>query len=299
MKLNIVGRFVILFFCCSGFAAAQSDILLSSFKSRISEIVKNSDAVVGISVKIPDSGELIAVNDKELFPTASSIKIFILAEVFRQAAAGKFSLNDILQVPLGARVGGSGVLSSLGERSVSMSVRDYAVLMMTLSDNTATNLLIDLVGMEQVNQFARSIGCTSTKLQRKMMDAQAAKEGRENISSPADFVTLLDLLRRREIVSAEASSDMLTIMKMNNGGWLRKGIPPSVEIASKSGNVEAVSCDAGIVYLGKNPYIICVMTTSLASDDDGGPIITSISSTVFRYLDRKFNSNKYGRRVGE
>ncbi|MEX0736418.1 MAG: serine hydrolase [Bacteroidota bacterium] len=110
-------------------------------------IVSSSDAVVGVAIKDLTTGEELFINEDEIFPQASSIKIHILAELYRQAEEGKFKLTDIKPLPESVRVGGSGVLGELGKNSVTMSLRDYAVLMVVLSDNTATNLLIEKVGI--------------------------------------------------------------------------------------------------------------------------------------------------------
>ncbi len=290
-------RLILLILWTAQLLTSQTDILKQKFTAKLNEISDHSDAVVGIALKDLKSGETFVVNDKEIFPTASSIKIFILAEVYRQAEEGKFKLKDIKSVALSSRVGGSGVLSLLSERSVSMSIRDYCVLMMNLSDNTATNFLIDLVGMKNVNDFAGKNGCVSTKLQRRMMDVQAAKEGRENISSPADLMSIFEKLYRGEIVSKQACDDMLAIMKLEKDGWLKSGIPSGTAIANKAGDIEGIKCDAGIIYLENAPYSICVMTKMLLNDAEGGPIITDISKTVYQYLERKANSNQYGRRI--
>ena len=290
-------RSLLLFCFVAQLLFAQTGLLQQKFFARIKTISDQSDAIVGVAIKDFRSGEQCSINDKELFPTASSIKVFILAEVYRQAAEGKFKLTDVKAFPTEVRVAGSGVLSMLGEKSVSMSIRDYCVLMMNLSDNSATNFLINLVGMKNINDFAAKNGCPATKLQRIMMDTQAAKEGRENISSPADFCTILEKLHRGEIVSRQASDDILSIMTLDKEGWLKSGLPSSVSIANKAGDIEGIKCDAGIVYLENNPYIICVMTKMLSDDTDGGKIITDISKNAYSYFERKANSNQYGRRI--
>lgn len=290
-------RIIVSIFLFLSFLSAQTDILRQKFTSTITSIAERSDAIVGIAVKDLRNGETFLLHEKEVFPTASSIKIFILAEVYHQAEEGKFSMTDIRPLPSSSRVGGSGVLALLGENSVSMSIRDYCVLMMNLSDNTATNYLIELVGIKNVNEYAAKNGYPSTKLQRIMMDVKAAKEGRENISSPQDLLLMLERLYRGEIVSKQASADMLAIMKLEKEGWLKSGLPAGIPIANKAGDIEGIKCDAGIVYLESAPYSICVMTKMLLNDPEGGPIITEISKTVYQYFERKANSNQYGRRI--
>ena len=278
---------------------SQANILNDKFQKRILAIAESSDAIVGIAIKDIQSGETVFSNENEIFPTASSIKIFILAEVFKQAAEGKFNLYDVRLMPKQFRAGGSGILSLLDEKSVNLTIRDYCVLMMNVSDNSATNFLIDLVGMKNINASIQKMGCTNTKLQRVMMDTQAAKEGRENISSPKDLLLILEKLYRGEIVSKQASEEMLAIMKLEKDGWLKDGIAPDIPIANKAGDLDGVRCDVGIVYLGSNPYIICVMTKMLMQSSDGAKIISSISKEAFNYFERKANSNQFGRRIAK
>jgi beta-lactamase class A len=288
---------LLLFIITIQFSFSQPDRLKEKLTSRIKQIVEQTDADVGVAIKDLRSGEQILINEEEIFPQASSIKIHILSEVYKQAAEKKFNITDIKQLPITSRVGGSGILSSLGEKSVSLSIRDYCVLMIVLSDNSATNLLIDLVGMKNVNESLQKNGSTKTKLQRVMMDIQAAKEGRENISSPKDVLAVLEKMYNGTLVNKQACDDMLSIMKLDKDGALKSGIAPTVSIANKGGDVEGVRTDVGIIYLENNPYIICVMTKMLLHADDGSKIIADISREAFNYFERKANSNQYGRRI--
>jgi beta-lactamase class A len=273
------------------------DQLREKTKTALESITASSDAIVGIAIKNFKTGEEFSINRNELFPQASAIKIHILAEVYRQADQGKFKLSDIRPLPEHVRVGGSGVLNELGKNSVSMSIRDYAVLMIVLSDNTATNFLIDLVGMQNVNTFLRSIGTTKTKLQRAMMDVEAAKAERENIGTPAEVLKVLELMYNGRIVNRAACDDMLAIMKIEKSGPIRVGVPSTIAIANKEGEIEGIRTDVAIVFLEHAPYGICVMTKMLKNADDGPKIITEISRTIYNYFERKANSNRYGRRI--
>lgn len=276
---------------------SQADLLKEKFFTKIQLISSAADAVVGVAIKDLKSGEQFTINENEIFPQASAIKIHILSEAYKQASEGKFRLTDIKQLPSSARVGGSGVLSMLGEKSVSLAIRDYCVLMMNISDNSATNFLIDLVGMKNVNESLNKSGAVDTKLQRVMMDYQAAREGRENISTPKEVMMILEKLYNGSLVNKQSSDDMLTIMKLEKDGWLKSGIPASVAIANKAGDVEGVKVDCGIVYLENNPYIICVMAKMLMNDSNGAKIITEISNETYNYFERKAHSNQYGRRI--
>ena len=278
-------------------AHSAGDPLKGQFVQKLRSIVETSDAVVGVAIKNLTTGEKIFINENEVFPQASCIKIHILAELYHQAEQGTLRLSDVLPLAVSVRVGGSGVLNELGESSVSMSIRDYAVLMIVLSDNTATNLLIKKVGMENVNKFLQSHGAVKTRLQRMMMDVKAAAEGRENIGTPKEALMLLEKLYRGEIVNKEASRDMLSILQKPKEGPIKTGVPADINVANKEGDVEGVRCDVGIVYLPKTPYIICVMTKLLVQDSDGPRIVTDISRLTYQYFERKANSNQFGRRI--
>lgn len=290
-------KYILVSFLFIQTALTQNTILHEKFLANIRAVAHNADAVVGVAIKDINAGEEIFINENEIFPQASSIKIHILSEVYRQAAEGKFKLSDIRPMMPASRVDGSGVLSMLGERSVSMSIRDYCVLMINLSDNSATNLLIDLVGMKNVNESLVRNGAVNTKLQRVMMDYQSAKEGRENVSTPKDVLLILEKLYAESLVDAASSKDMISILKLEKSGWIKSGVTGPVPIANKAGDVEGVKVDAAIVYLENNPYIITVMTKLLLDESDGARIISEISKETFNYFERKANSNKYGRRI--
>ena len=290
---------VLAIFLFGSLAHSGDDPLKGQFVQKLRSIVETSDAVVGLAIKNLATGEKIFINENEVFPQASSIKVYILAELYHQAEQGKFHLSDVLPLPVSVRVTGSGVLNELGESSVSMSIRDYAVLMIVLSDNTATNLLIKQVGMENVNKFLQSHGAVKTKLQRMMMDLKAAAEGRENIGTPKEVLMILEKLYRGEIVSRKASEDMLSILQKPKDGPIRAGVPADINVANKEGDVEGVRCDVGIVHLPKAPYVICVMTKLLVQDSDGPRIIADISRLAYQYFERKANSNQFGRRISK
>ncbi len=291
------GSIMILSLLSLSSVAAQDDLFKDKFVGSLKALASAPDAVVGVAIKDLRSGEETTINGDEVFPVASAIKIPILAEVYRQAEQGKFRLTDVVSVPSSVRAGGSGILNELGTSSVAMSIRDYAVLMIVLSDNTATNLLIDRVGMDNVNRLLQSVGATSTKLQRVMMDLKSATEGKENIGTPKDLMRVLDKMYRGELVSKGASADMLFILRKPKEGPLRAGLPETVELADKTGTVEGVKCNAGIVFLQDSPYIICVMTKLLQKEEEGPRVITEISRLTYQYFERKANSNQFGRRI--
>ena len=164
--------------------------LLAKLRARIEAVDRGLDGVLGVSVRDLKTGTALDMRADEAFPTASTIKPAVLLELYHQAEAGRIDLLSTTTPPAGKRAGGGGVLQDLGSR-VTLSWRDLAVLMMAFSDNEATNLLIDKVGMEAVNRRLDALGLSKTRLRRRMMDLEAARRGDENVSTPAELRRLM------------------------------------------------------------------------------------------------------------
>jgi beta-lactamase class A len=141
--------------------------------------------------------------------------------------------------------------------------RDLATMMVAVSDNSATNVLIDRVGMKNVNDLMTSLGLTHTLLRRKMMDIQAAAEGRENVSTPREMMTLLADIYDGKVLNKEMTEDFFKMLSTHKGSFIPRFLPDNVRIANKPGELEAVRNDSGVVFVPNRPYVICVMTTYL------------------------------------
>lgn len=284
------------------FTPLRADKLSSleeKFLSEIKRIDAGLDGVLGYAIKDLKTGKTYLMNEKEVFPQASSIKITILLEAFKQVEEGKLTLDEFIELKDSEKVSGSGILFNLGYPKISLSVKDLCVLMIVLSDNTATNLLIDRVGLEAVNKRMESLDLRKTHLQRKMMDLKAAGEGRENISTPWEMMTLLEKIQAGLVIKDPLREDMIKIMAIPKDSPLRAGVPEDIVVAEKPGELEAVRCDSGIVYLKDRPYIICVMTTYLENDKDGNPAIAAISKLAYEHFSRLARSSEYGRVISE
>jgi beta-lactamase class A len=276
-------------------------VLEAKFKAAIGEVEAGLDGVLGLAFKDLETGRTLFLRERETFPQASSIKIAVLYEVFKQAEEGRLSLDEFIPLEDGRKVGGSGVLLHLGRPRLSLSVRDLAVLMIVLSDNTATNLLIDKVGMDAVNARLDRLGLRRTRLRRKMMDLQAAAEGRENVSTPFEMLTLLERIWKGGGLAEPFRQGLLDILALPKDlpGPLRDGVPGDVPVAEKPGELEAVRCDSGLVLLPGRPYVLSVMTTYLKRDADGNPAIARISRIVYEHVARLARSSEIGRIVSD
>jgi beta-lactamase class A len=230
-------------------------------------------------------------------PQASSIKIAVLANLFLQAQQGKLKLTDEYTVSKEDLVDGSDIMQGLTPDVTRLTLRDLATMMVAVSDNSATNVLIRRVGMENVNAMVESAGLHVTRLQRQMMDLKAASEGRENISTPREMMTLLELIYRGKLLNKEMTADFIKILSTHKESSLLQGLPDDVIAANKPGELEAVRNDSGIVLIKNRPYILCVMTTFLKSEKEGSAAIRRISELAYSYFDRVSRASEYGRVV--
>src|SRR5580765_5317543 len=263
--------------------------LRAKFEKRVQEISSRVDGVVGYSIVDLTSGERIAHLDAATFPTASAIKLAIVYELFKQAEEKRIDLDEKLTLDRHQAVGGTGVLVEMG--TPTLSFRDYAVLMVTLSDNTATNVLIDRLGMDRIAARMQGLGLGGTKLRRHMMDTAAARRGDENVSTPDELVRLLKAMN-------DGMPNAIELLKKPKENRLRKGLPEGVASADKSGELEGVRVDAGVVYAKNRPYVLCVMTTFLKDEAEGERAIEEISRVAYEYFSRLGAGGVLGRLNG-
>lgn len=277
--------------------AEKQGALWEKLRARIEAVDRGLDGVLGVSVKDLKGGMTVDVRPAEPFPQASSIKLAVLYELYRQAEEGRVDLGELTRPPL-PRVRGGGVLQELGNQ-VSLTWRDVAVLMMGWSDNAATNVLIDRVGMDAVNRRLDSLGLRATRLRRKMMDLEAARRGDENVSTPAEMRQLAETMHAGAGLSSERARDMMAVAAVPKDSPFRVPLPESLVVADKPGSLEAVRCVTAIVDLPGRPYAVSIMTTYLRHDADGAAAIREISAALYETFDRLARSSDLGRIISE
>jgi beta-lactamase class A len=253
--------------------------------------------VLGVVVKDLKTGATVAVRADEPFPQASSIKLAVLYEAYRQADEGRLDLAETTRPPL-PRVGGGGVLEALGDR-VTLTWRDLAVLMIAWSDNEATNRLVDRVGLEAVNRRLDTLGLGRTRLQRKMMDLEAARQGRENVSTAAEMARLAEALYRGEGLSPARAKDLASILTMEKHSAFEVPAPAGVRVLGKTGYLEGVRVYTGVADLPGRPYAFSILTTYLRRDADGEAVIRDLSSAIYETFDRLARASDLGRIISD
>jgi beta-lactamase class A len=275
----------------------KQQVLWMKMEKSILDVDRNLDGVMGVALVDLTDGHRYLLHANDVFPQASSIKICVLAELYRQAEQGKLKLTDLYTVNAGDLVQDSDIMGGLTPGVTRITLRDLATMMVAVSDNSATNVLIDRVGMDNVNAFLNSQGLAQTRLRRKMMDVKAAAEGRENVSTPNEMMKLLESLYRGEVLNKEMTDDFFKVLSTHKDSWIPRLLPDGLKIADKPGALEGVRNDSGVVFVDKRPYVICVMTTYLRNERDGEEAISNVSLAAWRMFDRLGRASEYGRVV--
>ncbi|MPM55599.1 Extended-spectrum beta-lactamase PER-1 [bioreactor metagenome] len=254
-------------------------------KNNIENIISNSNGNIAVALRMMNDKSTIMINENMIFPSASTIKLVIMSTLMREVKEGRMSLNDRIKLLNCSKCGGDGILKEL-EEGHSFTLKEIITLMIILSDNTATNILIDMLGMKKVNEEAERLKLYNTQLRRKMMDSVAAKMGRENVTTAKDLCSILESIYERKLVSEEYSEIMLDILKRQQvGGRLNLYLPEDLVIAHKTGDLDKLEHDVGIVFHPKDNYIICVLTKKVDTNKEGKEIIGKISHEVYKSIE--------------
>jgi beta-lactamase class A len=284
-------------------SAGKQQVLWDKLESQVRDIDRNLDGVMGVALEDLTTGQKFLLHEDEVFPQASSIKIAVLAELYHQeqlsagGASGKAKLTDLYTVNPKDLIQDSDIMSGLTPGVTRVTNRDLATMMVAVSDNSATNVLIDRLGMENVDVLLDSLGLAHTRLRRKMMDLKAASEGRENISTPVEMMTLLEQIYHGKVLNKEMTDDFFKMLCTHKYSAISRDLPEGVRSADKPGELEGVRTDSGIVFAANRPYVISVMTTYLHNERDGAEAIARISVAAYSLFDRLGRASEDGRVV--
>ena len=272
--------------------APQSTEAQGSLDSRVRAEIAPFKGKVFLYAKNLDTGETYSFDGDERVRTASTIKIAVMIEAFARVAEGKAKWTDELVLTKAARYGGSGILPELGD-GLRLTLQDCVRLMMLLSDNTATNMVLDYLTTDAVNERMNSLGFKATRIMRRVGGGGESKEGKldDNLkrfglgaTSPHEMVQIMEKLERGEIISKEASKQMIDLMKREQGRYSIGRSMPNVPIASKYGALDALRSCVAILYTkqGKVAMAITVdeMPEVLWSVDNPGYLLMSRLSEI-------------------
>jgi beta-lactamase class A len=289
-------------FLIAGPHAAPADPLTAKIDALATEFAqKSKGATLVLYARNLTTGQEFAREPDTKVRTASTIKLPILCALEAQVAAGKVKWDERVILKPADKVTGSGVLGSLAD-GTDLTIRNLATLMIIVSDNTATNLVLNRITADAVNDYLDTIGITTTRSNRKVRGdgtKLAAAEGwskagrlPENerfglgVSTPREMVKILEMLHQGKIVSPEASKDILGILKLQQfKTGIGRHVPDDVMVASKSGSLDALRSDVGIAYTKGGPIALAITVdgmpvTDYSPDNIGEQLIWTVAHAV-------------------
>lgn len=286
----------VLYIFLPGHVAGQTGGREAEVKRKLRELIAASGAeTVAVAFRDLETGREIMLDEGASFHAASTMKVPVMLELFRQARAGRLSLDARVPVKNDFKSIADGSSFSVGaeddsEQSLykqvggSETLRRLLHLMITESSNLATNILIELVTPQRVMKTMRGLGAKDIRVLRGVEDGKAFERGLNNTTTARDLHLILKAIAARRAVSKDASDEMVKVLlaqKFNEG--IPAGLPASFRVAHKTGSITKINHDAGIVYApgrGK-PYVLVVLTRGLAEEKRAHQLIADISKAVY------------------
>ncbi len=254
-----------------------------SWKSVQDVIAKAETGGIRLGVgAISPSGERFAHNGDRPFVAASTVKIAIMIEIFRLVDAGKLSLEKLHKMTADDKSNGSGVLLHM-HTGVEVTIGDLVYLMMSISDNTATNILIDYAGMDQVNGAMRSLGMPKSVLGRKMRGRPVLPGENENLAVPSEYASMIQAIMNGTAASPSACTQMVSVLeKQQNNRRIARHLPRdnTPRWGTKTGSLPNVINDVGFIMTPKGPAIAAVFVENCPDQLAGEQIIGDVARAV-------------------
>lgn len=251
-------------------------------KDRILDLINSVKGVSAVVVERSDGTRLIDYNSNHRFPAASIIKLYIMWSFYKKVNDGELKETDLYDTSTETVVGGCGILQQLKTEGLKLTLRDICDLMIVLSDNMATNIMIKVVGMDYVNQQIQELGFEKTALERMLMDGEAKKKGFDNYTSANDSIGIVKAILFNDAVNEELRNSMLEIMK---GQILTNHVPHNLPLdysfAHKTGNLDATLHDVGVLTTQNDSYYISIMLDELEDIVEGKKNINDLGEFVF------------------
>jgi beta-lactamase class A len=271
-----------------------------SLADRLIPLAKAHKGRVAIVVQHLDRSEHFHYGGDDVMPTASLIKFPVMIEVYQQVAEGKIKLSDMLTLRKEDMVQGSGILTYHFSDGATFPLRDAVRLMIAFSDNTATNLVLDKIGIPSTNKRMEAWGYPKTKIYAKVfrgsttsIDKEGTKKFGLGSTTAKEMVQLLEKLHRGQLVSPEACKEMIAhLKKCEDKDRFPRFLPEKTEVAHKTGSVTGIRTDAGIIYAPGGPFALCVLTADNAdkswrTDNEGNVLCARVAKEAYDYFTAK------------
>jgi beta-lactamase class A len=258
---------------------------------RVRSMIKDSGAEVAVAFRTLDGREKLLLDADKPFHAASTMKVPVMIELFRQAEAGTLSLDDPLPIVNRFRsiVDGSPYTLSEGDDSdreiyaaegKTMTLRQLCEAMITVSSNFATNLLIERLGVENIRKTTAALGAEGMQVLRGVEDDKAYEKGLNNTTTARGLLVLFERLAAGKAVSASADAAMIEILKRQAfRDAIPAGLPAGIPVAHKTGNITRIQHDAGIVY-GDRPYVLVILVRGLDDEKKAKALIAGLSREI-------------------
>jgi beta-lactamase class A len=272
---------------------------MESLKKALEDEIRASGAEVSVAFKNLETPESLLIREKEMVHAASTMKVPVMIEVFKQAEDGRFRLDNRLVVKNEFRSLVDGSLFSLRKEDDSdvdiyglvdteMTIRELVDRMITVSSNLATNILVDLVQAKNVMTTLRELGVRRMKVRRGVEDALAYERGLNNMTDALDLMKVMEAIASGKAGSPPACEEMIAILerqKFRSG--IPAGVPSGVPVANKTGSITGMEHDAAIVYPpGQNPYVLVILARRIKSSEEGEKLIARLSRLVYEEATR-------------
>lgn len=263
-------------------ASPVSDKWLSE---QVKTLSTQKSTKFAISIKpLSQQGPDMVMNSHKM-PSASLIKIPILIEAFHQKNQEMLDFNEQVIIRHSQTVEGGSVYN-LPDGTI-LTISQLLELMIVQSDNSATNILIDKLGMSSVNAMIKKLGCPDTVLQRKMMDFEAVKQGRQNYTSVKDMTKILEKLYSLQCLDPESDKAMLEILQRQEDNTIIPAqLPHHIKIAHKTGELDGMNYDCGIIYGQSHDYILCIMAENVKNEPQAFYDMSFISLAIYDQIGR-------------
>jgi beta-lactamase class A len=253
-------------------------------EQKIQKVVDESQGRISLAIEFPTHS--ITHHSEVQYSAASLIKLPILLEGFRQIQEGKLNPTEIITVPQAEKVGGAGILSHLSQHS-KLTIQDLLTLMIIVSDNTATNLLIDRIGMTSVSEICKRLGLKQTQLNRKLMDFDALQSGFDNYMSASDALICMKAIDKDEMFDVNRRESMLNML--HNQQFNQK-LPAKINrehvyVANKTGELPGVEHDCAILRHKEHTVYAAVLIEGLRDNVRGREIIIKIGEYLNEYIE--------------
>lgn len=249
----------------------------------INETIKECKGRVSVMLEMDE--HVFEFNSDEVYSSASLIKIPILIEAFRQVEKGILRLDQQIRIADYPTADGAGVIHVLSTGMV-LTVKDLMTLMIIVSDNTATNILIDIIGKDLINDCIHSLGLSCTKLDRHMMDLHAIQNGKNNLTCAEDMVTLLKIINEDSFLSEESRQEVLTIMSNQQFNHKLPSLMDldKVFVANKTGELPGFEHDCAIICFREKTAYVAVLIGETPDKENARYVLSRIGQLIYKYI---------------